>query len=61
VNAIVADRLSHRGNAVMAPWSAFASGDGMLRSDGVHPSDAGTLAFADVVGATIDEFLERSS
>jgi len=33
----------------------------MLRSDGVHPSDAGTLAFADVVGATIDEFLERSS
>jgi len=61
VNAIVADRLSRRGNAVMAPWNVFASGDGMVRSDGVHPSEAGTLVFADVVGATIDEFLQRSS
>ena len=30
-----------------------------LRSDGVHPTEAGTVVFADVVGATIDEFLDR--
>ena len=53
INAIVADRLSRRGNSVMAPWNAFAAGDGIVRSDGVHPTEAGTLVFADVVGATI--------
>jgi lysophospholipase L1-like esterase len=61
MNAIIGDRLSRRGNSVMAPWAAFASADGLVRSDGVHPTEAGTLVFADVVGATIDEFLERSS
>jgi hypothetical protein len=59
VNAIIADRLSRRGNSVMAPWNAFASGDGVVRSDGVHPTEAGTVVFADVVGATIDDFLDR--
>lgn len=60
LNAIVADRLSRRGNSVMAPWSAFAAGDDVMRSDGVHPSEAGTAVFAEVVGATIEDFLELS-
>ena len=59
INAIVADRLSRRGNSVMAPWNAFAANDGIVRSDGVHPTRAGAVVFADVVGATIDEFLDR--
>jgi lysophospholipase L1-like esterase len=59
VNAVVADRLSRRGDAVMAPWNAFASGDDVLRSDGIHPSTSGTEVFADVVRATVEGFLGR--
>lgn len=59
INAIVTDRLARRGNSVMAPWNVFASGDGIVQSDGVHPTDSGTVVFADVVGATIEDFLER--
>jgi len=58
INAIVADRLSRRGNSVMAPWNAVASGDGVIRGDGVHPSESGTAVFAGVVGATVDDFLD---
>ncbi len=59
INAIVRDRLSRRGDAVMAPWNAFASGDGMLRSDGIHPTKAGAEVFADIVGNTVESFLGR--
>ena len=61
INAIVADRLSRRGNSVMAPWNAFAANDGVVRSDGVHPTESGTIVFADVVGATISDFLDLQS
>ena len=59
VNTVVADRLARRGNAVMARWSDVASGDGVLSQDGVHPTDDGQLAFADVVVSEVDEFLGR--
>ncbi len=61
INAIVADRLARRGNSVMAPWNAFASGDGVVQGDGVHPTEAGEIVFAEVVGATIEDFLELTS
>ena len=59
INAIVADRLARRGNSVMAPWNAFAANDGVVQTDGVHPTDAGQVVFADVVAATITDFLQR--
>ncbi len=59
VNTVVADRLARRGNAVMADWSAVAGGDGLVSQDGVHPTHDGTVVFADVVVAKIDEFLGR--
>lgn len=59
VNTVVADRLARRGNAVMAHWSDVAGDDGVLQGDGVHPTDAGELAFADVVVSKVDEFLGR--
>jgi GDSL-like Lipase/Acylhydrolase family len=59
VNAVIADRLSRRGDAVMAPWNAFAAGDDVLRSDGIHPSASGADVFADVVRATVEGFLGR--
>ena len=57
INAIVTDRLARRGNSVVAPWNAFAAGNGVVQGDGVHPTDDGTIVFADVVGATIEDFL----
>ncbi len=59
VNTVVADRLARRGNSVLARWSDVAGGDGVLRSDGVHPTPDGTLVFADTVVAKVDEFLGR--
>ncbi len=59
VNAIIADRIGRRGNAVVAPWSFYAAGDGVLRSDGVHPSASGTDVFAAVVAGTAAGFLGR--
>jgi lysophospholipase L1-like esterase len=59
VNTVIADRLSRRGNAVMAPWSSSAAAKGVLRSDGIHPSTTGTKVFAEVVGSTIQQFLGR--
>lgn len=59
INSIVTDRLDRRGNAVVAPWSFFAGTDGVLRVDGVHPSDAGKDVFAFVVADTVQAFLDR--
>ncbi len=59
INLIVADRLERRGNAVLAPWSAVAAEDGVMRSDGVHPSTDGTEVFAAVVVRTTADFLDR--
>lgn len=59
VNDIIADRVGRRGNAVVAPWSFFAAGDGVLRVDGVHPSSSGSEVFAAVVAETAARFLGR--
>jgi lysophospholipase L1-like esterase len=59
VNMIIRDRVARRGNSVVAPWTEFATGDGVLSFDGVHPSTDGTEVFAFVVTDTISAFLGR--
>jgi lysophospholipase L1-like esterase len=59
VNMIIRDRVARRGNSVVAPWAEFASGDGVLSFDGVHPSTDGTEVFAFVVTDTVRAFLGR--
>jgi lysophospholipase L1-like esterase len=59
VNAIIRDRVTRRGNSVVAPWTEFVSGEGVLSSDGVHPSDDGAEIFAFVVTDTTRAFLDR--
>ena len=59
VNSIISDRVERRGNSVVAPWSAFATIDGVLTGDGVHPTSDGTQAFAFVVADTARVFLGR--
>lgn len=59
VNSIIRDRVERRGNSVIAPWSVFAPEDGVLTSDGVHPTSGGTEVFAFVVTDTARAFLGR--
>jgi hypothetical protein len=59
VNSIIRDRVTRRGNSVVAPWTEFATGDGVLSDDGIHPSDDGTEVFAFVVTDTTSAFLGR--
>jgi lysophospholipase L1-like esterase len=59
VNSIIRDRVERRGNGVIAPWSAFATGDGVMTGDGVHPTSEGTEVFAFVVTDTARAFLGR--
>ena len=55
-NAALIDTLSERGTATIGRWSTIAQQDGML-IDGVHPSDDGTVRFADLVVDQIDNWL----
>ena len=59
VNSIIRDRVERRGNSAIAPWSAFATGDGVTSRDGVHPTPEGTEVFAFVVTDTARAFLGR--
>lgn len=59
VNSIIRDRVALRGDSVVAPWSAFSEGDGVLSSDGVHPTTNGADVFAFVVTDTVRAFLDR--
>lgn len=59
VNSIIRARVERRGNSVIAPWSAFATGEGVMTGDGVHPTPAGTEVFAFVVTDTARAFLGR--
>ena len=59
VNTIIRDRVARRGDSVIAPWSAFAAGDGVLTDDGVHPTTDGADVFAYVVTDTVRAFLAR--
>jgi lysophospholipase L1-like esterase len=58
VNRVIAERVEARGNAVVAPWSAYAPNDGVVSGDGLHPTPSGREVFADVVAATVATFLE---
>jgi lysophospholipase L1-like esterase len=58
LNRAVAVRLAARGNAVIVEWSEVAAYDGVLRSDGIHPSTSGVEVFAATVAATVDDVLE---
>jgi lysophospholipase L1-like esterase len=55
-NQALRDTVTYRGNASVADWAAVAPGDGVL-SDGVHPSQAGTQQFADVVMGAVEPWL----
>jgi lysophospholipase L1-like esterase len=57
VNIAIADRVDARGNAVVAPWSAYAGGDGVTSGDGFHPTPQGRDVFADVVAGTVATFM----
>jgi lysophospholipase L1-like esterase len=59
LNSIVRRRVERRGDSVIAPWTAFATGDGVLTGDGVHPTSGGADVFAFVVTDTVRAFLDR--
>ena len=59
-NAALIAALGERGNATIAEWSDIATEDGML-SDGIHPSDDGTLEFTDLVTDEIDNWRRGST
>ena len=56
-NAALIATLGERGNATIAKWSNIATESGML-SDGIHPSDEGTVEFADLVSDEIKNWLD---
>ncbi len=59
VNSIIRQRVERRGDSVIAPWTAFVEGDGVLTGDGVHPTSGGADVFAFVVADTVRAFLAR--
>ena len=59
VNSIIRQRVERRGDSVIAPWTAFVEGDGVLTGDGVHPTNGGADVFAFVVTDTVRAFLDR--
>ena len=56
-NAALISALGDRGNATIAKWSNIATENGML-SDGIHPSDEGTVEFTDLVATEIANWLD---
>ena len=59
VNSIIRRRVERRGDSVIAPWTSFVEGDGVLTGDGVHPTTGGADVFAFVVTDTVRAFLDR--
>jgi lysophospholipase L1-like esterase len=59
VNSIIRQRVERRGDSVVAPWTAFVEGDGVLTGDGIHPTNGGADVFAFVVTDTVRAFLDR--
>jgi lysophospholipase L1-like esterase len=57
VNLMIADRLEQRGNAAIVPWSSYATGDGVLTGDGVHPTAFGQQVFAGLVVGAVGDLL----
>lgn len=54
-NGLLREMVDQRGNAVVADWQAIAEprSKELLRSDQLHPNDAGQLAFAEVVSNAV--------
>ena len=59
INSIIRQRVEQRGDSVVAPWTSFVEGDGVLTRDGVHPTSGGADVFAFVVTDTVRAFLDR--
>jgi lysophospholipase L1-like esterase len=55
VNRTIAERTTFRGDSSVALWSNVAYRDGVLSSDGVHPTDVGSEVFAATVVAAVAE------
>lgn len=58
VNEAIDRAISARGNATVGNWDLVAPSDGVLRSDGVHPNENGSIVFADLVARTVADFLQ---
>jgi len=56
-NTVLADRMSARGNALVADWYSVASAPDqtVLRSDNLHPNDNGKSALALLVLAALQQ------
>jgi hypothetical protein len=54
-NLVLRDRAHARGNATVLSWFDLASTSKgkILRTDHIHPNEAGTLVFADLVSAAV--------
>lgn len=59
LNAAIERVIDDRGNAMVGRWDVLASAGGVLSGDGVHPSTAGSVAFATLVTTTVADFLGR--
>jgi hypothetical protein len=55
-NLVLRDRAAQRGNATVLSWFDLAADpkEKILRSDHIHPNEAGTLVFADLVSKALD-------
>jgi hypothetical protein len=45
-NAVIRDLASEYENVSILDWSKLSSAEGMLRSDGIHPTDEGRIVLA---------------
>jgi len=52
VNDTIVERIAIRGDSTLAEWSEVARREGVLSSDGVHPTDIGSEVFAATVVAS---------
>ncbi len=59
VNTAIEQVVRARGNAAVGRWNLVAPGEGVLRSDGVHPNSQGAQVFAALVTTTVADFLQR--
>ncbi|MGH9132430.1 MAG: GDSL-type esterase/lipase family protein [Ilumatobacteraceae bacterium] len=49
--------LDGRDDTLVVDWSSHGDDDGVVSGDAVHPTDAGTLVFGQVVAEGVDELL----
>ncbi len=59
VNSAIRERVARRGNGVVAAWTDVAGDDGVLSTDGIHPTTAGAEVFASVVADAVRTVVDR--